>query len=243
MPETLGGVAAQVLVGHEEDLLAGACGPSPRPGGRSSSCRPRPPCARPGLSGAGGVHVRDDRSGRPRSARSSWSAIGSTMWSLASISMVQPALGLVIQTCPGASWARIAMASAMKWTADSTRTFFCGLSRACRAPGRSCRTTRAAVVLDDLDDLPAHVEVGQEEERVAEVVLGRLRRSGPATPRTVSGLPVGQRQVLLGVGPKLLLVPVEGQVRLADRDAGLQLDSARAGIGGAGKGNAQRGLR
>ena len=57
---------------------------------------------------------------------------GSTMSSLASASMVQPLLGFVMYT----SWCgcfRMAMVSAMKCTALSTKMRFCGLFCACFA--------------------------------------------------------------------------------------------------------------
>ena len=51
------------------------------------------------------------------------------MWSLASISMVQPAFGFVIQTSWW-GWLSTATVSAMKCTADSTITRFSGLRSA-----------------------------------------------------------------------------------------------------------------
>ena len=67
----------------------------------------------------------------PKRARSD-SQAGSSMWSLAIISMVQPDRGLVIHT----SWsglARIAIDSAMKCTALSTKIRVCGRFWVCSA--------------------------------------------------------------------------------------------------------------
>ena len=83
---------------------------------------------------------------------------------------------------------------------------------------------RATVTLDQLHDLATHVVVGEEQQRVAEVLLRRTHVPvEPGQHRLRRA--IGQRQVLLGVGLQLVLVPVERKVGLADRNAGLEREA------------------
>ncbi len=103
------------------------------------------------------------------------------------------------------------------------------------------------VPLDQLDDFATHVEVGEQEQLVTEVVQGR---KGVLVQPGQDGLgrAIGEREVLLRVGLDLLLVPVEGQIRLADRDPCLQGEPCRrnaplCGISRGGRGRAGGGVR
>jgi hypothetical protein len=79
---------------------------------------------------------------------------------------VHPDLGFVIHT----SWsgfARMAIDSAMKCTADSTKIFTSGCRCVCRANWYESATW-TAVALDELHDLAAHVVVREQHDAVAE---------------------------------------------------------------------------
>jgi hypothetical protein len=82
-----------------------------------------------------------------------------------------------------------------------------------------------AVALAQLHDLAAHVVVRQQHEPRPE--LGQRRLQVSVHPgQHVLGQAARQRQVLLGVGPELLLVAVERVVALADGHAGLDRQPA-----------------
>ena len=91
----------------------------------------------------------------------------------------------------------------------------------------------AAVALDELHDLAAHVKVSQKQQRVAEVIHGRSHvavEPGEDCP----GQAVGKRLELFGVGLELLLVPIEGQLGLAEGQVGLKYEACGAWQGSGG---------
>jgi hypothetical protein len=144
---------------------------------------------------------------------------------LASISIVQHALGLVIHT----AWSGLARIEVHGGFDDDL------LVRIARGLQRELVAVRdgAAVALDELDDLAAHVEVRHEQQRVAEVLERRLRVL--VEPREHGArLAVGQAHVLLGVGLELRLVPVERQIGLADVDVRIEADAGAGGRQGSG---------